>query len=113
MGQFINGAPRIASQLQNFADGIQKSLQIDLGLNQIVGEIINTKNLEIIGQTTLGYLKNTGIILTKFIIGLILSYIFVIERKPIIGFLSKIKEGNFSFFYREYAVIAQKITGGF
>jgi hypothetical protein len=48
MGQFINGAPRIANQIQNFADGIEKSLQIDLGLNQIVGEIINTKNLEII-----------------------------------------------------------------
>ena len=42
-----------------------------------------------------------------------MSYIFVIERKPIIGFLSRIKEGNFSFFYTEYAVIAQKITGGF
>lgn len=113
MGQFINGAPRIASQIQSFATSIEKSLQIDLGLNQIIGEIVNTKNLEIIGQTTLGYLKNTGIILTKFIIGLILSYIFVIERKPIIGFLSKINEGNFSFIYREYAVIAQKITGGF
>lgn len=113
MGQFINGAPRIASQIQNFADGIQRSLQIDLWLNQIVGDIINTKNLEIIGQTTLGYLKNTGIILTKFIIGLILSFIFVIERKPIIAFLSKINEGNFSFLYTEYAVIAQKITGGF
>ena len=68
IGQFINGAPRIASQIQNFANGIEKTLQIDIGLNQVVADIINTKNLEIIGQTTLSYLKNAGIILTKFII---------------------------------------------
>ncbi len=113
IGQFINGAPRIASQIQNFANGIEKTLQIDIGLNQVVADIINTKNLEIIGQTTLSYLKNAGIILTKFIIWLILSYIFVIERNPIVKFLAQINEWNFSFIYREYAIIAQKITGGF
>ena len=113
IGQFINGAPRIASQIQNFANGIENTLQIDIGLNQVVADIINTKNLEIIGQTTLSYLKNAGIILTKFIIWLILSYIFVIERNPIVKFLSQINEWNFSFIYREYAIIAQKITGGF
>jgi predicted PurR-regulated permease PerM len=35
------------------------------------------------------------------------------ERKPISLFLSQIKQGNFSFIYREYAIIAQKITPGF
>lgn len=111
--QFIAGAPRIAGQLQNFVDWLQQRLSIDLGLDKIVGDIVNADNLELIGQTTLGYLKNTGIILTKFFIWLILSYIFVMERKPIIGFLSQIKDGNFSFFYEEYAVIARKIGQGF
>jgi hypothetical protein len=64
---------------------------MDLGLDQIVGDIINTSNLELIGQNILFYLKNTGIILTKFLIGLILSYIFVIERQPIAKFLSQMK----------------------
>jgi len=113
IAQFKDGAAGISNQIQNFINGIQQSLQIDLGLDRVVGEMISTKNLEIIGQTTLGYLKNTGIILTKFIIGLILSYIFVIERKPIVGFLSQIKDGNFWFFYREYAIIAKKIANGF
>lgn len=113
IGQFITGAPRIASQIQGFTDEIQKILNVDLGLNQIVGDIVNTQNLETIWQTTLGYLKNTGIILTKFLIGLILSYIFVMERKTIITFLSKMKGGNFSFIYEEYAIIAHKIWYGF
>lgn len=91
MGQFINRAPQIAGQLQSFVNGIQESLQIDLGLGEMVSDIINTQNLESIGQTTLGYLRNAGIILTKFLIGLLLSYIFVIERKPIIAFLAQMK----------------------
>lgn len=53
IGQFITGAPRIAAQIQEFTDEIQRILNVDLGLNQIVGEIINTQNLETIGQTTL------------------------------------------------------------
>jgi hypothetical protein len=64
---------------------------MDLGLDQIVGDIISTDNLELVGQNILFYLKNTGIILTKFLIGLILSYIFVIERQPIARFLSQMK----------------------
>ena len=113
MWQFIANAPRIAGQVQDFVNKLQWSLQIDIGLDRIVSGIINAQNLEVIGQTTLGYLKNTGIVLTKFFIWLILSYIFVMERNPIVSFLSRIKDGNFSFFYEEYAIIARKIWHGF
>ncbi len=91
IGQFIGRAPQIATQLQGFVSGLEAQLSISLGLNQIVGDIINKDNLETIGQSTLGYLRNAGIILTKFLIGLILSYIFVIERQPIARFLSQMK----------------------
>jgi predicted PurR-regulated permease PerM len=75
--------------------------------------IFNPANLESIGQQAIGYLRNTGVILTKFFIGLILSYIFVMERKPILLFLQKIRDGNFAFLYLEYASIAQKLNYGF
>jgi predicted PurR-regulated permease PerM len=113
IGQFIKWAPDIAWRIQIFIDGVEDRLSISLGLDQIVGDIINTRNLELIGQNILASLKNTGIILTKFCIGLILSYIFVIERQPISRFLAQMKDGNFSFFYREYSVIADKVVGGF
>jgi predicted PurR-regulated permease PerM len=49
----------------------------------------------------------------KFFLGLILSYIFIIERKKIEVFLRRMRDGNFAFFYDEYAVIAGKIGNGF
>jgi predicted PurR-regulated permease PerM len=113
IGQFIKWAPQIASQIQGFTDRAQESLSIDLGVDQIVGDIMNASNLESVWQTMLGYLRNTGIILTKFLIGLILSYVFVIERHPIGRFLQRMKSGNFAFFYTEYAIIASKVRDGF
>ncbi len=52
-------------------------------------------------------------LLTKFLLALILSYIFIIERSKIGVFLEKIKDGNFSFFYDEWAIIAKKVGTGF
>jgi predicted PurR-regulated permease PerM len=81
----------MAGKIQVFVSGIEDQLSISLGLDQIVGNIVNADNLETIGQSMLEYLRNAGIILTKFLIGLILSYIFVIERQPIARFLSQMK----------------------
>jgi predicted PurR-regulated permease PerM len=103
----------MANKIQVFVSNIEKQLSISLGLNTLVGDIINSGNLETIGQSMLGYLRNAGIILTKFLIGLILSYIFVIERQPIARFLAQIQDGNFAFCYREYSIIARKIGNGF
>ncbi len=74
---------------------------------------MNQANLEAVGQTTIAYITNAGILLTKFFIALILSYIFIMERGKISVFLSQIKDGNFSFFYDEWAIIARKIGTGF
>ena len=111
--QFKDETPKIAEQIQEMIKNIEEAFPFEIWLKDMVNNMVNPENLKVIWETAIGYLKNTTIILSKFIIGLILSYIFVMERKSIIGFLSKIKEGNFSFFYREYAIIAQKITSGF
>jgi len=43
-------------------------------------DIISTANIENIGQTALIYIRDAGAILIKFMMGLLLSYIFIIER---------------------------------
>lgn len=75
--------------------------------------MVSSDNLESIGQKAIGYITNAGIILTKFLIALILSYLFIIDRKKIEKFLGQIKKGNFSFLYDEWSVIAQKMGSGF
>lgn len=58
----------------------------------MVTEMVNTNNLEKIGQTLLQNITNAGAFLTKFLIGLLLSYIFLMERRQILVFLQKLRE---------------------
>lgn len=58
-------------------------------------------------------LRNAGIVLGKIFIALMLSYVFIIDRTKILGYLETVKRGNFSFLYDEYSVILAKIGKGF
>ena len=58
-------------------------------------------------------MTNAGIIFTKFLLALLLSYLFIIERNKIDGFLGQIRNGNFQFLYDEWAIIAKKVGTGF
>ena len=103
----------MAKQAQEFISSIEASIGVNMGLTETVSGMINPKNIESIGQFALTHITNGGIILMKFLIGLVLSYIFIIERSKIAEFLNRMKHGNFSFFYDEYAIIAKRIGSGF
>jgi predicted PurR-regulated permease PerM len=74
---------------------------------------MSSDNLESIGQKAISYITNAGIIFTKFLIALVLSYLFIIDRKKIEKFLAQLKNGNFRFLYDEWSVIARKLGSGF
>lgn len=111
--RFLKEAPKIAVQWQDFIKKIEESTSLELGLSTLIGDMVSSDNLESIGQKAISYITNAGIIFTKFLIALILSYLFIIDRKKIEKFLGQIKNGNFRFLYDEWSVIAEKMWSGF
>lgn len=109
ISEIIKNTSSYAQQGQEFIKRIEDSTSLELGLDATVGELLSRQNLESIGQAIIGHITNAGIVLTKFFIAMILSYIFIIERKKINDFLQRIRQGNFSFLYDEWAIIAQKM----
>lgn len=79
----------------------------------MVSQVLSSQNLENIGQKAFEHIKNAGIFFTKFLIALILSYIFIIDRIRVEKFLSQIRNGNFRFLYEEWSIIAKKMGAGF
>ncbi len=79
----------------------------------MLSQVLSSQNLENIGQKAFEYIKNAGIFFTKFLIALILSYIFIIDRLRVEKFLSQIRNGNFRFLYEEWSIIAKKMGAGF
>lgn len=86
---------------------------MDLGINKALNSIFNPASVQEIVKGTFENIKNIGIFLTKFFIALILSYVFLIDRRKIADYLETMKGGNFSFLYEEYRIIFKKITKGF
>jgi predicted PurR-regulated permease PerM len=86
---------------------------MDLGINKALNSVFNPGSVQEIVRGMFENIKNIGIFLTKFFIALILSYVFLIDRKKITHYLETMKGGNFSFLYEEYIVIFGKITKGF
>lgn len=79
----------------------------------MVSNILSEQNIKDILQNALSYIKDAGSILMKFFIGIILSYIFIMERKKVQAFFKLMQDGSFGFLYQEYAVIANKISQSF
>lgn len=111
--KFLRESPRIASQGQDFIMKLEESTSLHLGLGELLSDFVSSDNLESIGKNAISYITNAGIIFTKFLIALILSYLFIIDRKKIEKFLGQIRNGNFRFLYDEWAIIARKVGTGF
>jgi len=58
-------------------------------------------------------IKDAGVILLQFIFALILSFIFLLDRKKLKKYLWGIKNSNFSFLHDEYKIIFDKIIRSF
>lgn len=61
----------------------------------------------------LGNLKTAWAFLIELLIALILSYVFIVDRKKIKLYLEEIKKWNFAFLYNEYEIYFTKISNWF
>ena len=67
-------------------------------------------------EVAIGILENlrfAGLVVLKVFLSLIFSLIFVMDRHKLKEYLEKVEKSNFSFLYREYSVIFEKISNTF
>ena len=64
---------------------------MDLGINKAINNIFNPSSVEGIVRGAFENIKNVGIFLTKFLIAMMLSYVFLIDRGKIVAYLEDMK----------------------
>lgn len=111
--KLIRQMPWIAAQIQGLLANLEESVGLKLWSGDIVENTIKKFNYNQTGGEILRHIQNTSGILLQFFLGLIMSYIFITDRKDIFAFFSKMKHGNFAFIYEEFHYIWQKILSGF
>ncbi len=111
--KLISNMPEFIRQIQRLLEDIENSTGLYLGSADLMNTFFEKYSIQDIGKTVLNSIRDTGGILFKFAIGIILSYVFVIDRKSVKRFISGMKYGNFAFLYHEFSYLAEKINTGF
>lgn len=75
-------------------------------------EFLNSKDYQVILQV-INRLKEAWFVFLQILLSLILSFVFIIDRKKLWNYLLKIKSSNFNFLYHEYKIIFEKIVRSF
>lgn len=77
-----------------------------------INEIVSTKNMNVI-MDVFSKLKSASVIFLHIILSIILSFVFLIDRFRLKKYLKWIKKSSFSFLYKEYKIIFEKIVKSF
>ncbi|HRI36146.1 MAG TPA: AI-2E family transporter [bacterium] len=92
---------------------IESYSHVDLGIREAINDFFDRENIQSFVKTGIEKLQNIGIFLVQIFIGLVLSYVFVMERTKIAEYLSSIRSSHFAFLYSEYSIIFSKIERAF
>ncbi len=102
--------------LKDYFENIKSTLsQINSNYKEIdttLQTAFTEKNYELVLQV-LSKLKSAWNIILQFVLSIILSFVFLLDRKKIKKYLWAIKNSSFSFLYFEYKIIFEKIIKSF
>ena len=105
--------PQITNQIQFAIGTIQSQINFDLGFQDTLSNLIAKWNIEEYLKNIYENLKSAGIFIAQITIALVLSFVFLLERPKIEKYVSRIKNGNFSFLHDQFSMIFEKIGKGF
>ena len=104
-----------ANIIQNKIDWISQFLnsQYNIDLNSHLQDFYNSVDVWTIVNNVTWYLKWAWKWFIYIIFSLVLSYVFILDRKRLQKYLYGIKKSSYSFLYKEYKIIFEKIVMSF
>lgn len=74
-----------------------------------LSKIVAEEDLSVVFDI-LDKVKSIWTLILKFVLSLILSFIFIVDRKKLGKYLNGIEHSSFNFLYREYSIIFEKLA---
>ena len=104
--------PALSEPISMVYTKLEEIKNINTQIGGSISEIFSKQDIDIILQF-LEKIKTIGAVFLKVFLSLILSYILIIDRKPLGEFLQGMEKSNFGFLYREYKIVIGKILKTF
>lgn len=112
-GSFVRDIPAMLGRVQMEIARLEGTFHLSLGFDSAMKEFFNPDSVQALLSEALQNLKNAGIFLFEFILALMLSYIFLMDRHRIGEYLATIRHTHFAFLYDEYRAFFSKVGRGF
>lgn len=104
--------PFLSNQVKEVLSKLEEIKTFKQDLKWTFQTLLTASNYDIILKF-LWNIKTAWMVLIEFIISLVMSYVFIIDRLKIKAYLEEMKKWNFAFLYYEYSVIFQKVSNWF
>lgn len=113
-----SGSVKIINAINEFKESLlQKLIIIDpednLKITDYIDNFWEDFDFESIKKNSISFLSILWSSILKIILALILSLIFILDRKKLNIYLLKIKTSNFDFLYDEYQILFEKVVKSF
>jgi len=110
--QIPNSMPFLSDPIKNILTNLDEIWKFKDDIKWTFEELMKKSNYDIL-VNFLSNIKSVWLMIIEFVIALILSYVFIVDRKKIKSYLEEVKKWNFAFLYHEYAVFFDKISNWF
>jgi len=104
--------PFLSNQVKDVLSKLEEIKNFKQDIKWTFETLLTESNYDILLKF-LWNIKTAWLLIIEFIISLILSFVFIIDRKKIKEYLEELKKGNFAFLYNEYAIFFGKISNWF
>ena len=104
--------PLVTDQVNTIALRLEEVKTLNTEIWLTVNEIMSDSDMNVI-KTVFDKLQAFWIVFLQFVLSIILSFVFILDRKTLRKYFYGVKSSNFWFLYKEYAVIFNKIVKSF
>lgn len=104
--------PFLSDQIKDLLSKLEEIKNFKQNIKWTLETFFTESNYDILLKF-LANLKTAWLFIIELALALILSYIFIVDRKKVKNYLEEVKKWNFSFLYNEYEVYFTKISNWF
>ncbi|AKG37106.1 AI-2E family transporter [Paenibacillus durus] len=112
----VHYLPKIFVQVKQLTNFLTSLTPENIPQNDIVQYLFSTVkdlNYEEYMQSGLNYITTIGNWGTRFVLAIILSFVFILEKNRIVAFTSRMKQSKVAWFYNELEYFGNKFTLSF
>lgn len=110
--EIAKNMPFFTDQVTQVTDTLKEIKKDYTEIGWTLNQVVSNKDYEVLFWV-FQKLRDAWIIFFQIILALILSFVFIIDRKKLNKYLSGIKKSNFRFLYNEYRIIFEKVVKSF